>query len=61
MGKPITVSFTPKEIWELDSLLANGVCDYEDPSNKVARSAYDKISRAASRATRARQDNTNGK
>lgn len=42
--KLITVKFTARELYELDCLLANGVCDFADPSNKVAASAYNKIS-----------------
>lgn len=56
MSKPeeklIAMKFTSDEIHELNSLLANGVCEYDDPSNEVAKTAYDKISRAASRAIR---------
>lgn len=44
--EPITVCFTREELFELDCLLANGVCDYEHPSNKVAQSAYSKIGAA---------------
>jgi hypothetical protein len=51
--KLITVKFTPEELREIDCLLANGVCDYSDPSNTVAASAYDKISAASQKAYRA--------
>lgn len=47
MSKLFTVKFTADELHELNGLLANGVCAYDDPSNTVARSAYNKIGRAA--------------
>jgi hypothetical protein len=50
-AKLINVQFTAEELYELDCLLANGVCDYSDPSNKVAASAYEKISRASRKRT----------
>lgn len=52
MSKQISVRFTPQELYELSCLLANGVCDYSDPENKVAASAYEKIISASVAATR---------
>lgn len=51
--KTFAVRFTAAELYELDCLLANGVCDYEDPSNAVAAAAYEKIGRASSKLRRA--------
>lgn len=45
----ITVRFAKAELYELSCLLANGVCDYDDPSNKVAKAAYDKIQKGLMR------------
>jgi len=50
--KLITVKFTQAELFELDSMMANGVCDFEHPDNKVARSAYNKIGDAWSKSMR---------
>lgn len=47
--KLITLKFTATELWELNCLLANGVCDYSDPSNKDAATAYAKIIRASAK------------
>ncbi len=43
MSERYRITFTKAELRELQNLLANGVCDFDDPSNKVARSAYDKL------------------